>query len=72
MDSNTKKANGDFDVPMAVEHNHQNHSHSHKDLADYMLSQDSIQHLEEEADKETKEERAKLQAIERQRKEFAK
>lgn len=43
-----------------------------KDPADYMLSQDSIKAFALEADKETLEEREKLQSMERQRREFAK
>ena len=43
-----------------------------KEPADYMLSQDSIKAFALEADKETYEEREKLQSMERQRREFAK
>ena len=43
-----------------------------KETADYMLSQDSIKAFALEADKETFEEREKLQSMERQRREFAK
>ena len=43
-----------------------------KDTADYMLSQDSIKQFEEAAEMETKEERHKLQSLERQKREFAK
>jgi hypothetical protein len=39
---------------------------------DFMLSQDSIKHFALEAEKETIEEREKLQTIDRQKREFAK
>ena len=39
---------------------------------DFMLSQESIKQIEEAADQETKEERQKLEAIEKQKREFAK
>lgn len=45
---------------------------SQREVADYMLSQDSIKHTLEAADLETIEEREKLQGLERERKEFAK
>jgi hypothetical protein len=43
-----------------------------KEPADYMLSQDSIKAFALEADKETFEEREKLQTMEKSRREFAK
>lgn len=39
---------------------------------DFMLSQDSIKHFALEAEKETLEEREKLQSIDKQKREFAK
>jgi hypothetical protein len=42
-----------------------------KEAADFMLSQDSIKKFEEAAGLEAREEREKLDAIEKQRKEFA-
>lgn len=45
---------------------------NHNQVADYMLSQDSINLLAEEAEKETKEEREKLKQIDKQKRDFAK
>ncbi len=47
-------------------------NHNHNQVADYMLSQDSINLLAEEAEKETKEEREKLKQIDKQKRDFAK
>lgn len=40
--------------------------------ADFMLSQDSIKHLEHAVELETAEEREKLKSIDRQKRDFAK